>query len=412
MHDNSFWYLTIGIVLGLMSVISNKIEKLPISSSIIYFIIGIFLGPWGLGKVDISFRDNTRLLEVVAEIAVLISVFAAGLKLKIPTETKKWFLALQLATVSMIFMIAGISLFSITMLGLSTASAILLGAILAPTDPVLASAVQVKSPEDSDWLRFNLSAEAALNDGTAFPFVILGLGLLGLESVGSTGWEWLLVDVLWAISGAVFVGIISGIAAAQVIAYYRDRSSGNAIFEDLFSLGFLCTVYAASVFLHTYGFVACFFAGLAFRRANNIFEDSSQRQLPKTTKNVLLFNEQLERLVEFLVVIALGIMISNIEIGWREFLLAIVIFFVIRPLSILLLVLPGSLELKWKRIALMSWFGVRGVGSIYYLAFALNHGLKTGAQQFTNQVVVVVAFSILLHGLTSGPLMKWYEADK
>ena len=106
-------------------------------------------------------------------------------------------------------------------LGLSVGAAVVLGAVLAPTDPVLASDVQMRHPSDQDNVRFSLTGEAGMNDGTAFPFLMLGLGLLGLHNLGSAGWRWFLVDVLWATAGGLAVGALLGVLTSRFVLYLR-----------------------------------------------------------------------------------------------------------------------------------------------------------------------------------------------
>lgn len=407
MSETPFWYLLAGVILILMAFVSSRLKKLPVSSSLVYLGVGIALGPWVAGRLEIDFSSHSTILEHVSEIAVLISVFAAGLKLQIPNSFRKWIPAFVLAFGAMIVGIAGVAAFGIWGLGLSLGGAILLGAILAPTDPVLASSVQVKDTKDQDSLRYTLTAEAGLNDGTAFPFVYLGLGLLGLRELGAWGSKWILVDVLWALSGAVAVGAILGAATAKVVSRIRKSHHENVVFEDLLSIGLLCATYGLSLYVHAYGFVGCFVAGLAFRRAEKFLESSKDE---KTSKTILKFNEQLERIVEFLVVIAIGVMLASIQFSWWSIGLAAFLLFVVRPLSILLLAKTNQLRLR--QVVLISWFGVRGVGSIYYLAFALNNGITEGTESLIGSVVTVIAVSIVLHGLSSGPLMKWYERQQ
>src|SRR5919206_497446 len=137
--------------------------------------------------------------HVLTPSAVLISLFTAGLKLRTALTDHRWRLPVRLAVESMIVTVGLITLVGVVGLGLPLGAAVLLGAILAPTDPVLASDVQVEGPTDQDRLRFGLTGEAGLNDGTAFPFVMLGLGLIGLHELGQAGWRWFAVDVVWAV---------------------------------------------------------------------------------------------------------------------------------------------------------------------------------------------------------------------
>ena len=142
----------------------------------------------------------------------------------------------------------------------------LLGAILAPTDPVLASDVQVANPGDHDRLRFGLTGEGGLNDGTAFPFVMLGLGWLGLHELGEGGWRWWTVDVLWAVAGGLGLGYLLGTLVGRLIIYLRVRHREALGSDEFISLGLIALTYGLALLSLTYGFLAVFAAGLALRR--------------------------------------------------------------------------------------------------------------------------------------------------
>jgi NhaP-type Na+/H+ or K+/H+ antiporter len=159
-----------------------------------------------------------------------------------------------------------ITLVGAFLLHLPWGAAILLGAILAPTDPVLASDVQVATPGDRDRLRFSLTGEAGLNDGTAFPFVMLGLGLLGLHPLGACGWRWLAVDVGWAVLGGLAVGGVLGTLVGRLVLYLRRAHQEAVGRDDFLVLGLITLSYGSALLLHTYGFLAVFAAALALRR--------------------------------------------------------------------------------------------------------------------------------------------------
>ena len=195
--------LIIGLLLVVMTMGSSYLSRLPLNAAMLYLGVGVAVGPMGLDLLRLDALENTVMLERLTEIAVLISLFTAGMKLELPLRDRRWRIPLQLATVSMIVTVVVVAAIGVYGLGLSPGAAILLGAILAPTDPVLASDVQVSNRGDRDRLRFGLTGEGGLNDGTAFPFVMLGLGLLGVHELGEAAWRWWTVDVVWAISGGL-----------------------------------------------------------------------------------------------------------------------------------------------------------------------------------------------------------------
>lgn len=193
----TIWFLITGTLLLLMVLIGTVLKRLPISTAIIYLLIGVALGLYGVGYLRIDPLASAAALEHISEIAVLISLFTVGLKLRVSVFDRAWRLTLRLAGWTMLMTIALITAFAIPTLNMPLGVALLLAAILAPTDPVLASDVQVYDASDRDRVRFGLTGEGGLNDGIAFPFVMLGLGMMGLHDLGEGGVDWLWRDVLW-----------------------------------------------------------------------------------------------------------------------------------------------------------------------------------------------------------------------
>lgn len=202
----TLWFLIIGALLILMALIGSVLKRLPLSTGVIYLLIGFALGPEGLALIQLEPLASSQLLKLIAEVAVLVSLFSVGLKLRVHPYDRTWHLPVRLAVIAMLATIALLALVSAIALDLPLGAAILLGAILAPTDPVLASDVQVQNPGERDRVRFSLTGEGGLNDGIAFPFVLLGLGLLGLHDLGPYGVRWLAVDVVWATAAGLGSG--------------------------------------------------------------------------------------------------------------------------------------------------------------------------------------------------------------
>ena len=211
-----------------------------------------------------------ELLELVTEIALLIALFTVGIKMRVPVGDWRWSLPLRLATLSLVLTIAGIAAAAHWWLGMAPGLALLLGAALAPTDPVLASDVQLRSPHDRDNLRFALTGEGGLNDGTAFPFIFLGLGLLGLHDIGAFGWRWALIDLAWGTIGGLGIGFAIGAGVARGVRALRQWRKDAAILDEFLLLGLIGLSYGVALAAHTLGFLAVFAAGLALRRADDI----------------------------------------------------------------------------------------------------------------------------------------------
>lgn len=412
----------------MMALSATLLKRLPLTTSIVYLAVGFVLGPAGFGLISLDPVEHSGLLEHFTEVAVIISLFTAGLKLRIPLNDRQWRIPVRLAFVSMTITVGLIALTGVTLLGLSLGAAILLGGMLAPTDPVLASDVQVENAFDRDRLRFSLTGEASLNDGTAFPFVMLGLGLMGLHELGDFGLRWIALDVVWSTLGGLAIGGLLGTLVGKLVLYLRSRHKEALGLDDFLALGLIAFAYGSALLLHTSGFLAVFAAGFALRRIERqtTGEDEPEKVLSSTPVSdleqaatdpkkapaylvsaVLLFNEQLERIGEVTVVVVVGAMLSFSFLPAASWWFIPLLFFVIRPISVALGLL-GATNSSVKR-RYMSWFGIRGIGSIYYLMYAIQHGIPAGlAQQFASLTLAIVAVSIVVHGISVTPLMNAY----
>ena len=222
-----------------MALSGSVLKRLPLSTSMLYLAVGFGLGPHGFGLIRLDPVRDAAVLERFAEVAVIVSLFTAGLKLRVGLRDALWELPVRLASGSMAVTIGLIAVAGVVGLGLPWGAAILLGAILAPTDPVLASDVQVTDPTDRDRLRFALTGEAGLNDGAAFPFVMLGLGLLGLHEIGAAGWRWVAVDLVWAVVGGLAIGALLGELVARIVLYLRRTHKEAVGLDDFLALGLI-----------------------------------------------------------------------------------------------------------------------------------------------------------------------------
>ncbi len=418
------WFLLSGALLLLMMLGSTLLERLPISAAVIYLLIGVSLGPYGAGLLRLDPIASSKTLELVAEVAVLISLFTVGLKLRVSVFDRAWRLPLRLAGWTMVITIALIAAIAMLALDLTLGTALLLGAILAPTDPVLASDVQVQNAGDKDRVRFGLTGEGGLNDGIAFPFVMLGLGLMGLHELGDNGLLWLWRDVAWPIAAGIASGWLCGILVGYGVLYLR-RVHREALGSDEFlALGLIAFSYGFALLIHSYGFLAVFAAGLGLRRIGRSHltaisakasepvvgesRDQEARETPAQMANTLIdFNQQLERIVEVAVVVLLGSMISMQSFTPQVLWFAALLFLFIRPVAVAIGLIGSRTPLTQAR--LLAWFGIRGLGSLYYLMYAINHGLPDKvAEGFVNVVFGVIAMSIVVHGISATPLMERY----
>ncbi|MBK9709849.1 MAG: cation:proton antiporter [Kouleothrix sp.] len=433
------WYLLAGGLLIFMALAGSVLRRLPLTTAIVYLAVGLGLGSAGLGLLAVDPIADAALVERVSELAVLVSLFTAGLKLRSPLGEGRWRLPARLALGSMAITIGLIALAGVVGLGLPLGAAILLGAILAPTDPVLASDVQVEHPGDRDRLRFSLTGEAGLNDGTATPFVLLGLGLLGAHDLGAYGWRWLAVDLVWSVGAGLASGWLLGLLVGRLVLYLRREHKEAVGLDDFLALGLIALAYGAALAIHAYGFLAVFAAGLALRRIERAAAEDAPdaedapshdlqlaglssaraeqiatdpRQAPAyMAQAVLGFNEQIERIGEVAVVVLLGGLLSLRYLSADALWFIPLLFLAIRPASVWLGLL-GSRASRQQR-GLMAWFGIRGVGSVYYLSYAIGHGLAPAlAERLAGLTLSAVAVSIVIHGISVTPLMRLYERGR
>jgi sodium/hydrogen antiporter len=261
----AIWSVVIGLLLIFLALSGTVLSRLPLSTAMLYLGVGALVSPWGLDLMRFDMAQHTLLLERLTEIIVLVSLFTAGLKLSPGLKDRSWVLPLRLALASMVVTVLAIAAIAYVFLDLPPGACILLGGILAPTDPVLASDVQVSHPGDRDRLRFALTGEGGLNDGTAMPFVLLGLGLLGLHEVGELGWRWLLVDGLWSSLAGLGSGALLGLAIGKLVLYLRREHQEAVGLDDFLAMGLVALSYGAALLVHANGFLAVFAAGVALR---------------------------------------------------------------------------------------------------------------------------------------------------
>jgi NhaP-type Na+/H+ or K+/H+ antiporter len=521
--STTLWFILIGCLMLARGLAATTLAKLPVTSAIVYLGVGLALGPAFIGVFAVDPYAEAGILEVLTELAVLISLFSAGVKMPVPFSLARWAPSLRLAWLSMSISVGLMAAFGTLVLGLPLGAAVLLGAILAPTDPVLATDVQVRHAGDRDKLRFALTCEAGMNDGSAFPFVMLGLGLLGLHELGEFGWRWALLDVLWGTAGAVAIGIAGGAALARLGWALRGQDPKHEVLDDLVGLGLIAVVYGVSVWLHAWGFLAVFFAGVALRQtelvlagvptdrhgllkapptahaashgapatgaadhsvanhgtadlgaadlgaadldaadhgaadhgaadlgtASNAGAGSEPAdhgaagngapadapgdprpaaggpapapppeagapppaEMPLTVSGEsLIFKEHLERLSELTLVLLLGGAVTAQAWDWRAWSTALFLFGVARPLSVYLGLARSTVRGRVRGIS--AWFGVRGIGSVYYLMYAINHGLpQLLARDLIDITLVVIMLSITVHGISVKPLFDRFWRD-
>jgi len=403
------WFLLAGLVLILMAFASRWVSRMPLSFAVIYLAAGLLIGPGGLDLLAVDLVRHARSVEVLAEVAMLISLFAVGLRLHLPLTWNAWRTPIKLASLTMVLTIAGIALVANALLLMPWPVAVLLGAVLAPTDPVLASDVQVQHPGDRDALRVALTAEAGLNDGAAFPAVLLALLLI---SDTHSFANWFLLDVIWAVAAGIALGALCGIVLALAVERLR-RSGAPLEFEEFLAFGLIAISYGTALAIHAYGFVAVFVAGLAFAHAERKVTEipANVPGAPETANRLLTFSTRCERLAEVGLVLLIGAALRTVDWSVRLILFAAVLILLVRPLATALTI--GHRELSTARRRMLAWFGIRGIGSIYYATFAM--GAVSHApwlSELASATLATVAISIGAHGISATPLMRWLRKSR
>lgn len=374
----------------------HLLKRHPVTFPMIYVTLGIVLYALPLQLPDPDPFEYRLATERLTELVVLVALVGAGLRLDTPFGWRRWNVTWRLLAITMPLCILAAAWLGQHMLGLGLASALLLGAVLAPTDPVLASDVQVGAPDEGreDAVRFGLTSEAGLNDGLAFPFVWLAIAVAALTSgTAESNWfaGWLWRDVAWRVVGGALVGWLVGYGLMWLIFRARSQHSLSRTSDGLAALAITLFVYGVAELCQVYGFLAVFVAAVVIRQ-----HERSHRY--HGTLN--LFAEQCERLLTAVLMILLGGTVAIGVLGplrLADIGFALAFVLLVRPLAgALALVrspLPG--RERW----MISFFGIRGVGSFYYLAFALNHGRFDQHPRLWAIVTLVVLLSIALHGI-------------
>jgi NhaP-type Na+/H+ or K+/H+ antiporter len=421
-------YLLGGAALLLAVVLPTALRQAAVSAPIVLLVVGALMGLLPLPEgVDVTPMGNRAFIEHLTEFTVIVALMGVGLALDRPLSLRrlgswrKWSAAWRLLGISMPLTIAGVAFVGWSVVGLAPAAALLLGAVLAPTDPVLASDVQVEGPtagddthddiDESDEVRFALTSEAGLNDGLAFPFVYAAVFLASLGPVTEWGLRWL----GWELVGKVVVGVALGIVVGWLLAKVVFRAPAPTLRlaetgEPLLALAAVLLSYGVAESLGGYGFLAVFACAMTLRSA-----ERGHRYHAYMHQII----ERLELLLTLVVLLLLGVTMTNgllRNLPWEAMVLAALLVLVIRPVA-------GMVALGFRRSTCrvgehvltsgerlaISFFGVRGVGSLYYLAYATGQTRFPDHQLLWSTVAFTIALSVLVHGTTATPVLRWLE---
>lgn len=416
-------YLVAGASLLLAVVLPALLHRWAISAPMVLVAVGIALGFTPLPDgMPLDPTDNRQLIEHVTELAVIVSLMGVGLALDRPLNLRRWAswrswsVTWRMLGIAMPLCIAAMTVLGM-LAGLGLAAALLLGAALAPTDPVLASDVQVAGPQtddhqtddhqvdEPDELRFALTSEAGLNDGLAFPFVYAAIFIAAGQT---TGFEWIGWFDVYAV-GKTVLGVAIGMGVGKVLASvaFRSRSQSLRVAErgeSLTALGALVLAYGLAEVAHGYGFLAVFACAMTFRSAERSHDyHASMHEV----------TERFERLLTLFLLLVLGIALSRglLEaLDWRGVLVGVALILVIRPLSGLLALVGTGQRLDRSRRGAVAFFGVRGIGSIYYLAYAAGEAPELVTDWMWSTVAFTVTASVFIHGTLATPVLKRMNA--
>jgi len=396
----------LGFLVLMVAWLPMVLKELPLSLPIVCVAFGflIFQVP---GLEAPNPLDHPEAVERLTELIVIVALMGAGLKLDRAVGWRSWRITWLLLGITMPLSILAIALIGGSMLGMSIATAALLGAALAPTDPVLASDIQVGPPRsgEEDEIRFSLTSEAGLNDGLGFPFTNLAIAM-ALNSPVPGAWtlEWLAVDVVWRVAAGVGMGWLIGKVLGIATFRLPNRAKLSRTGDGFVSLGITLIAYGVTQLIDGYGFLAVFVAALSLRH-----EERNHHYHEKLHD----FIEQTERLLMMLLLVLFGGALANgllIPLGWMDVLAAALILFAVRPLAGLI-GLSGVPMPMAEKLAI-GFFGIRGMGSFYYLAFALNQANFGVPNQLWAVIGFVVLVSIVVHGTTVTPVMRMLDRSR
>jgi NhaP-type Na+/H+ or K+/H+ antiporter len=413
-------FVVFGAGLTLAVTLERWLARYWLSLPILYVAVGfaVWSLPLGLPHFNPTVDGFDAItLEYATEFIVIASLMAAGIAIDRPVSWANWRQIWPLLLIAMPLTIAAVALLGWWALGLAPASAILLGAALAPTDPVLARSVQVGPPGEDQRhdVRFSLTVEAGLNDGFAFPFTYLAIAAVGMTALGDWTLEWAALDLVWRI----VAGCAVGYAVGRIGAWYVFEREADAPIEDideasdeaenpsystsegLIVLGTLLLAYGLAELAEGYGFLAVFVGAVTARQREN------RSRYHKISHH---FIDQIEQIVLVAVLFGFGAMLASgvlSALTWPAALVGLALIFVIRPISGLLAEANCDLPMIGKLA--VAFLGVRGMGSIYYLAYGQNNANFAQIDLLWATVSFAILVSIIVHGVVSGPLIRHVE---
>lgn len=368
-----------------------------LSAPMVFMLLGIAVFALPV-DIDLPNLEEARWPERLTELGVLIALTAAGLKINQPFAWKSWQLSWRLLAFTMPLTIAGTALLGWWALGMVPATALLFGAVIAPTDPVLASEVQTTDPSSPDYSRSRvaLTTEAGLNDGLAFPFTNLAIAV-ALVGTDPANWlaGWLAMDVVYRIVAGALVGAVTGWLLAKVLF---SLASSDFFTTGSIALSLTLMPYALAELAAGYGFISVFVAACTFR------QQESRHHYQQILHD---FSEEMERILVAVLMFLIGAYIASgvlAPLTWESVAVALAVIFLVRPLAGMISFAGHPLP-QWDKWVL-SFYGIRGIGSLYYLAYAMHQADFPHAKELWAVVILILVISVIVHGLSAKPAME------
>ena len=398
--------VVVGVVLLGVAVLPRLVADRAISLPIVFVGFGMLVFGLPLGLPPPDPLEQGVVTERLAEFGVIIALMGIGLKIDRPLGLREWNSTWRLLAITMPVSIAAVAILGWSIIGFLAPTAILFGACIAPTDPVLAAEVEVEDPMEGDEdvveehevggkdeVRFALSSEAGLNDGLAFPFTNLAIAvaLLGLAPANWAG-EWLLVDVGYRIVLGTGFGVVLGWLIGQAIFASDPTTEIGESVQGLEAVAGTLIVYGITEVVGGYGFIAVFVAALTIRHVERGHEYN------KSLHEISELAEQIS--MGFIMVFFGGAIVGGLfdPLTLEGVLVAVLAVFVVRPAAGLVGLLGFDADLSLRSV--ISFYGIRGIGSFYYLAYALNAAPFADADLLWATVGAIILISIVLHGVT------------
>lgn len=388
-----------------VSLLPKLLKNTMLSIPIIYVLFGIFLFQL---PINIDLSDPKKFNEIIitlTEICVIISLMGVGLKIDKKLDLKNWKLTLIFLLGTM-----GLGIFFTTLVGiyfqLSLPLALLLASALSPTDPVLASDVQIGPPNEGqeDKVRFTLTTEAGLNDGLAFPFIMLSIALFSTTNLTEALTHWFVYNLFYKLFIGIFMGYACGKAFGYLLFGFSDKFKISNQEEGFIVIAMTLFSYGITEIMHGYGFLAVFITAIFIR---------SFEKTHKIHTIMHDFSDQTERMMLVTILIFFGAFISHGLLNyltWQDMVYSLILIFIIRPFTGLITLAFTKMSLSEKFC--ISFFGVKGIGSFYYLSYSISKIDSLPIKKIWSIVGFIVLVSIFVHGISVTYVFNYLDSKK